>query len=84
MISGVNGFNANVNYDFSSAHGQNLKMHEEKEAANQALNLTIAQPNLTAHIDYDALDPEKLDRDQLKIWADKVDPEKLAGKKNGV
>ncbi|WP_258033677.1 hypothetical protein [Campylobacter concisus] len=25
MISGVNGFNANVNYDFSSAH-------EEKEA----------------------------------------------------
>ena len=31
MISGVNGFNANVNYDFSSAHGQNLKMHEEKE-----------------------------------------------------
>ena len=32
MISGVNGFNANVNYDFSSAHRQNLKMHEEKEA----------------------------------------------------
>ena len=31
MISGVNGFNANVNYDFSSSHGQNLKMHEEKE-----------------------------------------------------
>ena len=42
MISGVNGFNANVNYDFSSAHGQNLKTHKEKEAANQALNLTIA------------------------------------------
>ena len=81
MIGGVNGFNANVNYDFSSAHGQNLKTHEEKEAANQALNLTIAQPNLTAHIDYDALDPEKLDRDQLKIWADNVDPEKLTGKK---
>ena len=80
MISGVNGFNANVNYDFSSAHGQNLKTHEEKEAAKQALNLTIAQPNLTAHIDYDALDPEKLDRDQLKIWADKVDPNKLTGK----
>ena len=80
MISGVNGFNANVNYDFSSAHGQNLKMHEEKEAANQALNLTIAQPNLTAHIDYDALDPDKLDRDQLKIWADNVDPDKLNGK----
>ena len=47
MISGVNGFNANVNYDFSNSHGQNLKMYEEKEAANQALNLTIAQPNLT-------------------------------------
>ena len=31
MISGVNGFNANVNYDFSSTHGQNLKMHEKKE-----------------------------------------------------
>ena len=29
MISGVNGFNANVNYDFSSAHGQNLKAREE-------------------------------------------------------
>ena len=80
MISGVNGFNANVNYDFSSAHGQNLKTHEEKEAANQALNLTIAQPTLTAHIDYDALDPEKLDRDQLKIWAENVDAGKLAGK----
>ena len=51
MISGVNGFNANVNYDVSSARGQNLKMHEEKETANQALNLAIAQPNLTAHID---------------------------------
>ena len=32
MISGVNGFNANVNYDFSGVRGQNLKMHEEKEA----------------------------------------------------
>ena len=80
MISGVNGFNANVNYDFSSAHGQNLKTHEEKEAAKQALNLTIAQPNSTAHIEYDALDPEKLDRDQLKSWADKVDPNKLTGR----
>ncbi|EET80707.1 hypothetical protein CSHOW_1196 [Campylobacter showae] len=80
MISGVNGLNANVNYDFSSSHGQNLKTHEEKETANQALNLTIAQPNLTAHIDYDALDPEKLDRDQLKIWAENVDPGKLTGK----
>ena len=32
MISGVNGFNANVNYDFSSAHERNLKAREEKEA----------------------------------------------------
>ena len=31
MISSVNGFNANVNYDFSSTHGQSLKTHEEKE-----------------------------------------------------
>ena len=30
MISGVNGFSANVNYDFSNSHGQNLKTHEEK------------------------------------------------------
>ena len=81
MVSGVNGFNANANFDFSGTRGQNLKTHEEKEAAKQALNLTIAQPNSTAHIEYDALDPEKLDRDQLKIWADNVDPEKLTGKK---
>ncbi|WP_180378680.1 hypothetical protein [Campylobacter concisus] len=32
MVSGINGFSANVNYDFSSAHGRNLKAHEEKEA----------------------------------------------------
>ena len=32
MISGVNGFNANVNFNFSSAYGQNLKASEEKEA----------------------------------------------------
>ena len=74
MIGGVNGFNANVNYDFSSAHGQNLKTHEEKEVANLA-------PNLTARIDYDTVNPDELDYGQLKIWADKVDPEKLTGKK---
>ncbi|WP_159070042.1 hypothetical protein [Campylobacter concisus] len=28
----INGLNANLNYDFSSAHGQNLKTQEEKEA----------------------------------------------------
>ena len=32
MVSGINGFNANVNYDFSSTHVQSLKTHEEKEA----------------------------------------------------
>ena len=32
MIGGVNGFNANANFDFSGARGQNLKTHEEKEA----------------------------------------------------
>jgi len=51
MISGINGFNANVNYDFSSARGQNLKPREEKEAinltSNQASNMAVAQPNLT-------------------------------------
>ena len=50
MISGVNGFNANVNYDFSSAHERNLKAREEKEAinltSNQASNMAVAQPNL--------------------------------------
>ena len=32
MISGVNGYNANANFDFSGARRQNLKTHEEKEA----------------------------------------------------
>ena len=73
MISSVNGFNANVNYDFSSSHGQNLKMHEEKEAANLA-------SNLTARIDYDTVNPDELDYDQLKIWAENVDAGKLTGK----
>ena len=51
MISGVNGFNANVNYDFSSARERNLKTHEEKEAinltSNQASNVAVAKPNST-------------------------------------
>ena len=80
MIGGVNGFNANANFDFISARGQNLKAREEKEVADSASNLSLAQPNLTALIDYDALDPDKLDRNELKIWVDKVDPEKLNGK----
>ena len=73
MIGGVNGFNANANFDFSGVRGQNLKAREEKEVANLA-------PNLTARIDYDTVNPDELDYDQLKIWADKVDPEKLTGK----
>ena len=80
MIGGVNGFNPNANFDFSGARGQNLKAREEKESADSASNLSLAQPNLTARVDYDALDPDKLDRNQLKIWADKVGPEKLTGK----
>ena len=32
MIGGVNGFNANANFDFIGTRGQNLKTHEEKEA----------------------------------------------------
>jgi len=74
MIGGVNGFNANANFDFSGARGQNLKAREEKEAAN-------LMSNLTARIDYDTVNPEELDYDQLKIWADNVDPGKLTGKK---
>ncbi len=73
MIGGVNGFNANANFDFSGARGQNLKAREEKEAANLV-------SNLTAQINYDTVNPSELDYDQLKIWADRVDPEKLTGK----
>ena len=73
MIGGVNGFNANANFDFSGARGQNLKAREEKEAANLMSNLTV-------QINYDTVNPSELDYDQLKIWADKVDPEKLTGK----
>lgn len=80
MIGAINGFNANANFDFSGARGQILKAREEKEAANSASNLSLAQPNLTARVDYDELDPDKLDRNQLKIWADKVDPDKLNGR----
>lgn len=73
MIGGVNGFNANANFDFNGARGRNLKAREEKEAAN-------LMSNLTAQINYDMVNPSELDYDQLKIWADKVDPEKLTGK----
>ena len=73
MIGGVNGFNANTNLDFSGARGQNLKAREEKEAANLMSNLTV-------QINYDTVNPSELDYNQLKIWADKVDPEKLTGK----
>ena len=74
MIGGVNGFNANANFDFSGARGQNLKAHKEKEVAN-------LMSNLTAQINYDTVNPSELDYDQLKIWSDNVDPEQLSGKK---
>ena len=49
MISGIDGFGASVNYDFSSARERNLKTHEEKEAinltSNQASNVAVTQPN---------------------------------------
>ena len=73
MIGGVNGFNVNTNFDFSGARRQNLKTGEEKEATNLMSNFTV-------HINYDTVNPSELDYDQLKIWADKVDPEKLTGK----
>ena len=51
MISSINGFSANMNYDLSSAHERNLKAREEKEAinltSNQASNMEVAQPNST-------------------------------------
>lgn len=81
MIGGVNEFNANANFDFNGARGQNLKTRKEKESADSASNLSSTQPNLMARVDYDALDPDKLDPDQLKIWADNVNPEQLSGKK---
>ena len=68
MISALNEFNANANFDFSGARGQNLKARKEKEAANSASNLSSAQPNLTARVDYDALDPDKLNGKNLSKW----------------
>ena len=51
MISSINGFSANMNYDLSSARERNLKVREEKEAinltSNQASNMAVAQPNST-------------------------------------
>jgi len=51
MISGINGFSANMNYDLSSAHERNLKAREKKEAinltSNQASNMAVTQPNST-------------------------------------
>ena len=51
MISSINGFSANMNYDLSSAHERNLKAREEKEAinltSNQASNMAVAQTNST-------------------------------------
>ena len=80
MISGINGFNANVNYDFSSAHERNLKAREEKEAINLTLNLAPSRSNLTEPIDYYALDPDELDENELAVWAQNVEFSKLNDK----
>ena len=80
MISGVNGFNANVNYDFSSAHERNLKAREEKEAINLTSNLAPSRSNLTEPIDYYALDPDELDENELAVWAQNVEFSKLNDK----
>ena len=78
MISGVNGFNTNVNYDFSSAHERNLKPREEKEAIN--LNSAPSRSNLTEPIDYYALNPDELDENELAVWAQNVEFSKLNDK----
>ena len=80
MISGVNGFSANVNYDFSSAHERNLKVREEKEAKNLTSNLAPSRSNLTEPIDYYALDPDELDENELAVWAQNVEFSKLNDK----
>ena len=80
MISGINGFNANVNYDFSSAHERNLKAREEKEAINLTSNLAPSRSNLTEPIDYYALDPDELDENELAVWAQNVEFSKLNDK----
>ena len=80
MISGVNGFNANVNYDFGSAHERNLKPREEKEAINLTSNSAPSRSNLTEPIDYYALDPDELDENELAVWAQNVEFSKLNDK----
>ena len=80
MIGGVNGFNANVNYDFSSAHERNLKTHEENEAINLTSNSAPSRSNLTEPIDYYALDPDELDENELAVWAQNVEFSKLNDK----
>ena len=80
MISGVNGFGVNVNYDFSSAHERNLKACEEKEAINLTSNSAPSRSNLTEPIDYYALDPDELDENELAVWAQNVEFSKLNDK----
>ena len=80
MISSINGFNANVNYDFSSSHERNLKAREEKEAINLTSNLAPSRSNLTEPIDYYALDPDELDENELAVWAQNVEFSKLNDK----
>ena len=80
MISSINGFSANMNYDLSSAHERNLKVREEKEAINLTSNLVPSRSNLTEPIDYYALDSDELDENELAVWAQNVEFSKLNDK----
>ena len=80
MISSINGFSANMNYDLSSAHERNLKAREEKEAINLTSNSAPSRSNLTEPIDYYALDPDELDENELAVWAQNVEFSKLNDK----
>ena len=77
MISSINGFSANMNYDLSSAHERNLKAREEKEAINLTSDSAPSRSNLTEPIDYYALDPDELDENELAVWAQNVEFSKL-------
>ena len=80
MISSINGFSANMNYDLSSAHERNLKAREEKEAINLTSDSAPSRSNLTEPIDYYALDPDELDENELAVWAQNVEFSKLNDK----
>ena len=78
MISGVSGLNSNAIFDFNVSHEENLKARKEREIANS----TVAQPDSirTGQVDYYALDPDELNKDELAIWAQNVEFAKLNDK----